>query len=714
MKRGWKNFSSGGRKRGLKLSLVGLGLVLQAPASYAQSAQSGNDLSQRPVTAATASPVARLQIQPPPDNSSGYVDRVMDLPPGQDEALQLKSTAYDESGWPRGWRVENSSTLQRGFSRSRTQALGFSGFLETPNYGIFSASANLVRASDEIPGAAVIDNARSSWRIEQRGLQLDGGWLASHSAGDVNASAVPLSRGLGRVFLPSAPIRGVNGQWSLGDSLNLNASTGKAGVFSGLDLSGFNQTGGSLTSAGGQMRLGRDPASGSRVDAGFQLVEVRDQVLDLTAGTAQTTRSFWTSTAWEGTAPWSDAVNPGAAPVAERRGGLRVQGNLLHSTNSMEGNANGLWADASWRTDRWRQTAGLFRFDPNLRWGTAILASDVQGAYWQGDTSTRQWQLGATAEVSDAVSNRRAGSAYLSTYGRYRLDSRNSIAATVSLRALSNPAQSVILTWERLSDWGQTQWRSELTQLAGLKTVRLGADHTWSLSQPSAFSSSLAWERSSGGLAFPVTGWVWGFLGTLSPSAGLTLDASLRGAERSDGSSSISVNLASNWQIQRDWSLSLRYTESRGQEPLTTLLTSALASALLPATLVTPPTRSLQLVLRYEGRAGLPNSPLGGALGSAAGGISGTVFYDADANGKREASEGGVPGVTIILDRRYSTRTDAQGHYEFPFVVTGDHLIDISSDNVPLPWSPLMREPSRVGVLVRETVIYDFAVQRER
>ena len=729
MKRGLKSITSWGPARGLKLSLAGLGLVLQTPASYSQPLQSGPEPAQRTIATvtaqgaatvppairpATAPPRAQLQLQPPPENKDGYIDRVLELPPGPDEALQLKATTYDEGGWPRGWRVESSNTVQRGFSRSRTQALGFSGFVETPNYGTFSASGNLVRASDEVPGAVVLDNARSSLRIDQRALPLEGGWLANHGLGDVNTVGVPLSRGLSRVILPSAPIRGANGQWSLGNSIDLNASAGKVGVFSGIDLSGFNQTGGSLSSAGGQMRLARDVVTGSRLDAGFQLMEVRNQVLDPAAGTTQTTRSFWTSTAWEGAAPWSDGLTPGTTPVTDRRGGLRIQGNLLHSTNSFEGSANGLWTDATWRTDRWRHTAGLFRFDPNLRWGTAILASDLQGAYWQAETSTRQWQLGATTEISDAVSDRRAGSAYFSTFGRYRLDSRNSVGATVSLRALSAPAQSLILSWERTSAWGQTQWRSEMTQLAGIKTVRLGADQSWNLTPPSVFSSSLALERISGGLTLPVTGWIWGFLGTLSPAVGLTLDASVRGAKRSDKSSSVNANLAATWKIQRDWFLSLRYTESRGQEPVTTLLTSALSSALLPAQLVTPPTRSLQLILRYEGRAGSSTQPLGGSVGGGAGGVSGTVFYDADSNGKREASEGGVPGVTIILDRRYSTRTDAQGRYEFPFVAAGEHLIDISADNVPLPWTPQLREPARIQVLVRETTAQDFAVQRER
>jgi hypothetical protein len=100
--------------------------------------------------------------------------------------------------------------------------------------------------------------------------------------------------------------------------------------------------------------------------------------------------------------------------------------------------------------------------------------------------------------------------------------------------------------------------------------------------------------------------------------------------------------------------------------------------------------------------------------GGGAGSISGTVFFDADNNGRREASEGGVPGVTVILDKRYVTRTDAQGRYEFAYVATGDHVIEVSADNVPLPWSPVARDPVKATVLVRDATTQDFAVQRDR
>ena len=692
--------------RTARLHALALGVALLAQTIHAQT------LPTVPDTAAAGS-------------NGTYVDRVMESPP-EDDPLLLKATTYDESGWSRGWRIDAGTTSQKGFSQSRNQSLGLSGFIDTPDYGIFSATANLVQAQDTVAGNPQLNASGSSFRIDQRALPLNGGWRADHSLGDINTGNAPLARGIGRVSLPSAPIRGLGGQWMRGDEVSLNVSEGRAGIFNGIDLSGFNQTGGRIVSAGAQMRLdGKPPGSPAalgRVDGAVQLIDARGLPFDFFTGARQDAQSVFTSAAWEGVAPWSESMAGGNAPVSERRGGLRMQGNLVSSNASVDGRANGLWADAAWRTERWRQTAGVFRFDPNLRWGGAVLASDLKGAYWQADTATRQWQFGFNGELSDAVSSRDAKSAYVSSYGSYRIDSRNGITSSVSLRALSNPAQSVMLSYDRTSALGQTQWRSDVVHATGLRTVRFGADHIWPLATPATFTTSLAWERLSGGLSGPangaVNGWVWGLLGSLSPLANVSVDGSLRGTNRSDGSSSLIANVAASLNLQRGWSLSLRYTESRGQEPLSSLLTSALSTALTSAnnanTLATQDSRSVQLLLTYQGRAGSSSRPLGGLPGGSAGSISGAVYFDADNNGRREASEGGVPGVTVILDKRYVTRTDAQGRYEFAYVATGDHTIEVSADNVPLPWSPVAREPVKTVVLVRDITTQDFAVQRDR
>jgi hypothetical protein len=663
-----------------------------------------------------------------------YVDRVIDPQTLPDEPLDLKASSYNSAGWPRSLHIDYSIFSQTGAFRSESRAIGLNGFLDTPNYGALSLNANLVedRTRSEMQPGFASDNRNgraSTWRIDQRGLPLEGGWLANHSAGDINAVAPTLAHGLGRVTLPSASIRGMGGQWLRGSEVEINASAGRPGLFSGYDVPGFESTAGTLASAGAQFRL---PSTGSgQTDAAVQVIsgsrigeiatfrDTSGNVFGTASGRTQDTDAFWGAVSWEGQAPWAESLAAGSQPTTERIGGLRVQGNMARSQSSIDGEALGLWLDAAWRTERWRNSAGVFRFDPNLRWGTQVLASDLKGVYIQADTSTRQWQAGYALELSDSVSGAGFGSGgtgrsvFANLNGRYRLDTANSVGAALNLRGITNPGQAVLLTWDRASDWGQTQWRSDVANTGGARTVRFGVDQGWPVSLPATFNTSLAWERVSGGQA-PGTAWIWGLLGSVSPYSQWSLDGSLRGANRSDGATSVNANIGVGWQSQMGWSLALRYTEARGREPLSPLVVSALTEAMLPPIQSQPTNRSVQLLLRYEGRAGSSSIPIGGFAGSGSGSLSGTVFFDGDRNGRREASEGGVPNVTVILDRRFVTRTDSQGRYEFASVAPGEHTIEVSADNVPLPWSPAVQGAVRTRLVVRQISVQDFPVQRDR
>lgn len=648
-----------------------------------------------------------------------YVDRVIEGLSAED-SLALKPSEFNANGWPRSWRVDYSLFSQRGESRIDSRALALAGFIDTPNYGSISANASLVSQQLDAIGQT-FNSGSSTGRIDQRALPLNGGWQANHSAGDINTGLTALSRGMGRVSLPSTPIRGLAGQWLLSEMLDLNFSSGQIGLFNGFNTSGFQTSKGQISSAGAQAKL-PIALAGTKVDAAIQFIDGRkiafgESLLD--------TQSVWLSGAWAGTSPWANSPVKVGVPAAERPGGLRVQTNLVRSNSVQSGSeavqATGFWTDANWRTERWRNTAGVFRFDPNLRWGNSLLASDLQGVYWQADTSTRQWQAGFSTELTDRVSHATNASGlsnsgknvFFNVNGRYRVDSRNSLGASLNLRAISTPGQSLQLTWNQQNDWGQTQWRTELAKTGENRTTRMGVDHTWAITAPATLVTSLAVERDSGG-TMPANGVIWGVLGTVSPWSQWALDASLRGESRSTGSNSLNANLGLSWQSFDGWSLALRYTESRGQVAQQNQVISALAAATLPLVVSTPSSRSLQLVLRYSSRAGSASAPLGGAVGGGAGSVSGTVFFDTDWNGQREASEGGVANVTVVLDKRYVTRTDAQGRYEFPSVAEGSHMLEISSDNVPLPWSPVLREGIKIRIAVRESSVQDFAVQRER
>ena len=60
------------------------------------------------------------------------------------------------------------------------------------------------------------------------------------------------------------------------------------------------------------------------------------------------------------------------------------------------------------------------------------------------------------------------------------------------------------------------------------------------------------------------------------------------------------------------------------------------------------------------------------------------------------ASETGAPGVTVTLDNRYATRTDAQGRFVFAFVGAGARTVGVRNDTLPLPWSVVNEGQARI------------------
>ncbi|WP_345539168.1 hypothetical protein, partial [Variovorax defluvii] len=371
------------------------------------------------------------------------------------------------TGWPRGWSVEAQSAHQQsGALRQNTQSLLLSGYLDTPDYGTFSTNASLTRdavpvsglglfASTGLPTTAVPYSYRtgSTWRIDQRGMPFDGGWLGHNSVGHIGMANTPLARGAGRIYLPSLPIEGVSATLEQPGRTSLQASAGRVGYFNGIDYQGFTSGRGSAAGIGAQTQLAGDPGpmAPNRVDAAVQMIEARELNQNGVSGYAQNTRSLWTAVSWQGLAPWADSLGSGFGnSLADKVGGMRIQANLARSearpasadSLAPRSSATGAWVDAAWRSQLMQQGASVFYFEPSLRWGGDSLPSDLRGASWRGDIAARQWQLGANVELSDSVSGRRGSSVFGNVFGRWRFDSRDAVSATLAARSGRFAAQS--------------------------------------------------------------------------------------------------------------------------------------------------------------------------------------------------------------------------------------------------------------------------------
>lgn len=641
-----------------------------------------------------------------------YVDRVLD--DGPQPALVLE-TELSGAGWPRGWRAEYFSASERGDQRGSSQGISLSGYLDTPDYGALSLSAALNRTRfGEGPGLQ--RGSSHLWRIDQAGMPLDGGWLANHSVGDLSSLQVPMARGFGRIGLPSSPIEGATAQYSRGPETQINASLGRPGVYSGLGINGFDAARGRLAFAGAQTGLG-NLLSGSSV--AFQVADASGIADGSDPLARQSSRGFWGAFRWQGRSPWADSLAPGSGPVALREGGMEVQANVMSSRSDRAatsgapstGQNTGAWIDARWRDTWLTHSLGVFYLPPELRWGSYNAVSDLRGAYWRGDITTRRWQLNASAEWTDSVEGPSRAASYANVSGRYRVDTRNTALGTFALRRGISPGESAQLGWELQSGWGQTQLRGDVLRTLARRSLRLGVDHSFNVSESSSLAVSLAVDRTTDG-GFRANTFSWGLLGNVRPWSTVTLDANVRGA-RTAGAQQLNGNIGVGWAMHPNWTLLAQLSSSRGEDPESFALISALTQA---AADVVPPRFSstrFQMTLRYEDRAGRAIAPIGGAPGSGAGAVTGFVYFDTNNNNRREASEAGVPDVAIRLNGRFITRTDNQGRYEFAAVVAGMHRLEIVADNVPLPWSPVQREPQPIEVLVRGTAAIDFALRRE-
>jgi SdrD B-like domain len=143
------------------------------------------------------------------------------------------------------------------------------------------------------------------------------------------------------------------------------------------------------------------------------------------------------------------------------------------------------------------------------------------------------------------------------------------------------------------------------------------------------------------------------------------------------------ANIAPSWRLARNLALLVVYYENRTDtsQPLTVV-----SPITQPIVFESFRDRGLFLTLRFDARARQCTAPLSGRPGDGAGRVSGIVYLDANDDGRLEAGEQGASNVTVILDGRYVTRTDAQGRFTFPSVIEGRHVVTVVPDNLPLPW----------------------------
>ena len=402
----------------------------------------------------------------------------------------------------------------------------------------------------------------------------------------------------------------------------------------------------------------------------------------------------------------SDIVDANSTLLALRHEGAehQMQAQMVNTqASNLSGARNGFWIDSEWDDGPRRHGVGAYRLEPDLTWANLPLANDIVGAYVRSSWRTRQWSAEGSLDWLDSISGRSSSGVFATGSARWRINRDHTLGAGTALRRFNGNAWSTYGDWRFQNGWGTSGLRVEVT--GGEDQVDSRAliwDQEWMVPQGWALSTSLGTTAYSADQSLP---------------AETTWNAAHERGGAPDQPGQPARQLQHRAQQQR--------TDPSQPEPGRQL---AHRHALEPGGQLQPLHRPqpLQPVARPAGTAGAGrcrtatarstrccatsskrgsrNVPLGGKAADGGGRIEGTVYFDANRSGTQEASETGVPNVTVFLDNRYAVRTDSQGRFEFPFVASGPRTVTVRPDTLPLPWNVVDEGQTKVDVRLRENV----------
>ncbi|MBL8524071.1 MAG: hypothetical protein JNN20_10305 [Betaproteobacteria bacterium] len=636
--------------------------------------------------------------------------------PLQDEDTSVAE--YNAQGWPRGLSLQLTRNLQtskngvpnssRPETRTDTQGVQIDAYLETPDFGALSIHALALGGR----GSTGLTN----WNLRQTGLPFDGGWRADNAIGTTNLLVPELSRRNSRLALPTPQVLGGSTIWrNEANLLVLGASVGEPGRFEGFPQSRFVKLGGQVTSAFAQATSGQWTGAVALAQGNNILPEIATITGDNTNSGAPriSPRGVYSSVLYQ--------TPTGSSWQAS------IVGSQVSGTN-----ANGIWSDAIWRDGGQTQQISLFRFSRELAWIDRPLPSDLQGAAYRYDYRSLRWDVSANVESFDSLSGRSPSGWYVSASGRRMLSTALSTGGGVAMRnfGISGGSGFGYLQWQNALGVSRLQLDAASTR-GDSDSQALTFDHSIYAENGMSLSTSLSAERlhptnssadNSGQARSRQNAVAAGLTGRAMLGNSMSLQGSLRarnvrgntgnGVPSAESGTTLAANLSFDWQISRDWSLAASFYENRGVFVDTIGVQSPLVTPEIIR--IRPNDRGFFLSLRYATRAGTPSIPLGGAPGSGAGRIEGSVFLDANGNGLRDANESGVANILVTLDGKFSTRTNAFGGFEFPTVVSGAHTLTVLQDDLPLPWTVDTEQKINAVVSTRDITRINIGARRMR
>lgn len=420
-----------------------------------------------------------------------------------------------------------------------------------------------------------------------------------------------------------------------------------------------------------------------------------------------------------------------------------VQGNLIASRgdnpvtsstkapSAASSSRVGAWLDGALRAGNTTHRWGLHHLASNLRWQGSALGGNAQGGYYRwsqiGLRTQLEAQLSSVQPIdigSGDATQRRVGLAV-----RHLLEQRLSLGGLLQASTGSARGMQISAYSELQRPWADIRFQAGYESSgARVSARRVSSDQSWALPLGLRLSSSQALTSTRTGVTNA---------GAVPAAGGTTLDLALAGGAdigdrlsldlnaqaslpmSSQISRAYNISASGQWRLSRGWSLGAALGLSRSSGPARAGTVSPIPPLPGGSTALAFPgtnSRDFWLTLRHDFQAGSASIPIGhgGRVGAGGGSIDGVVYLDDNRNARPDALEARAPNVTVTLDGRYSTRTDAQGRFEFPFVAPGSHTIAVASDTLPLPWAMPSPEAIRVEVAPRASTRVEIGATRER
>lgn len=626
-----------------------------------------------------------------------YRDRLIDAPQLQD--LPPDDDAQtDDDGLPRALHAEAIvSRNQRGDASFDEQGIAAGGYWETASWGAFSLDATLFNSNrDRFDG---LGNRHSglggSATLWQRDLYLDGGWRVNNGLGVLNTPLSALQRNQYRFFLPSVALAGAGSEWhNAGKNLLLQGAFGRAGLYTGTRVLGFDIADGSVAALGAQW------AWAPQWTGAASFLGTQGRIIPGNGGQAVfeqgDTQALYAATAWQG-------------------GRENVQLNLLASDGDA-GHALGAWIDASARRGRYQHNAGAYHLAPGLAWGALPINNDVEGGYYRVAYQYARWSWNAGLDGMRSLSGLGFNGLYATSFVRYQASSTLGYGGILNLRHAPATSYGVQLFLDKHTRWGQSRVQIDQAGNNGrADSWQLSFDQAFPLQQGTRLSASLAY----GSLRYDAnsdatTTTTLALYGGRDLGDRLSIDGSARWTHGDGGAAmrGTDINLGLNWRMTARWAITAAFYQSQGSQRSPFVLDPLVTETPF---ISLPRDRSVFLSLRYERNAGRPRAVIGGVAGGPTGSIAGSLFLDDNKDGVRSASEQPAANVTVLLDGRFATRTDSLGNFEFANVSVGSHGITVVADNLPLPWFIDDADAQRsLQVTVRQTARLDIGARRQR